>query len=92
MDQANKYPAQLSGGQQQRAAIARAIAKRPPVLLADEPTGALDVHTASVVLDYLGKMQQDMGCTLIVATHDPVVSDFVEAVYHVGGGRLTRER
>jgi putative ABC transport system ATP-binding protein len=92
MDQANKYPAQLSGGQQQRAAIARAIAKKPPVLLADEPTGALDVNTAGVVLDYLGKMQSEMGCTLIIATHDPVVSDFTKTVYRVGGGELVRER
>jgi len=91
-DQMDKYPAQLSGGQQQRAAIARAVAKKPPVLLADEPTGALDQKTAGLVLDYLGKLRDDLGCTVVVATHDPVVADFADAVYHVGGGALDRER
>ncbi|MCL2785247.1 MAG: ABC transporter ATP-binding protein [Propionibacteriaceae bacterium] len=92
LDQANKYPAQISGGQQQRAAIARAIAKKPPILLADEPTGALDVKTARVVLEYLKKMQSQMGCTLVIATHDPVVADFADTVYRVGGGIMERER
>jgi len=87
LDQADKYPAQLSGGQQQRAAIARAVAKRPPVLLADEPTGALDQKTAGMVLEYLGKLRADLGCTVVIATHDPLVADFADTVYHVGGGR-----
>ena len=92
LDQAGKYPAQLSGGQQQRAAIARAIVKKPPVLLADEPTGALDHKTARVVLDYLARLRDDVGCTVIVATHDPVVADRVDAVYRVGDGAVVRER
>jgi len=90
LDQADKYPAQLSGGQQQRAAIARAVAKTPPVLLADEPTGALDQKTAHLVLDYLGKLRDDIGCTVVIATHDPVVADFADAVYLVGGGAVER--
>jgi len=92
LDQIDKYPAQLSGGQQQRAAIARAVAKKPPVLLADEPTGALDQKTAGLVLAYLGRLRDDVGCTVIIATHDPVVADFADTVYHVGGGVLDRER
>ena len=92
LDQIDKYPAQLSGGQQQRAAIARAVAKKPPVLLADEPTGALDQKTAGLVLDYLGRLRNDIGCTVMIATHDPVVADFADAVYRVGGGVLDRER
>ena len=92
LDQADKYPTQLSGGQQQRAAIARAVAKTPPVLLADEPTGALDQKTAHLVLDYLGKLRDDLGCTVAIATHDPVVADFADAVYRVGGGAVERER
>jgi len=91
-DQAGKYPSQLSGGQQQRTAIARAVAKKPPVLLADEPTGALDQKTAGKVLDYLGKLRDDLDCTVVIATHDPVVADFADVVYHVGGGALERER
>jgi len=91
-DQAGKYPSQLSGGQQQRAAIARAVAKKPPVLLADEPTGALDAKTAGIVLDCLAAMRADLGCTIVIATHDPVVADFADAVYRVGGGAVERER
>ncbi|MDR0848329.1 MAG: ABC transporter ATP-binding protein [Propionibacteriaceae bacterium] len=92
LDHAHKYPAQLSGGQQQRVAIARALAKKPPVVLADEPTGALDAKTARRVLDILGVMQAEAGCTVIIATHDPVVADFAGTVYKVGGGSIERER
>lgn len=92
LDQADKYPAQLSGGQQQRSAIARAIAKQPPVLLADEPTGALDAKTATLILEYFAKLSSQMQCTLVVATHDPVVANFAETVYRVGGGALECER
>ena len=92
LDQIDKYPAQLSGGQQQRSAIARAVAKKPPVLLADEPTGALDQKTAHLVLDYLGRLRGDLGCTVVIATHDPVVADFADSVFRVGGGAVERER
>ena len=92
LDQADKYPAQLSGGQQQRTAIARAIAKQPPVLLADEPTGALDAKTARLVLEYFVKLRTDFHCTLVVATHDPVVADFAEVVYRIGDGVVECER
>jgi len=73
-DQADKLPDQLSGGQRQRVAVARALIGRPRVILADEPTGALDAHNAQAVLDLLLEAQRDLGATLIVVTHDPHVA------------------
>jgi ABC-type lipoprotein export system ATPase subunit len=67
---ARRVPDQLSGGQRQRVAIARAIVHRPRLLLADEPTGALDPRNAAVVIDLLLEVGQDLGATLVVATHD----------------------
>jgi putative ABC transport system ATP-binding protein len=68
-DQADKLPTALSGGQQQRAAIARALANDPPLILADEPTGNLDSHTAAAVLDLLAGLNAD-GRTIVVVTHE----------------------
>lgn len=65
----------LSGGEQQRVAIARALSRRPQVILADEPTGALDVHTAASVMDLLEKQCHESGAALIVITHDLAVAD-----------------
>lgn len=67
---ANRYPDQVSGGQRQRAALAMAFAMSPGLILADEPTGSLDHHTADDVADCLFSMQQQTGCSLILATHD----------------------
>ncbi len=79
-------PSQLSGGQKQRVAIARAIIHRPPILLADEPTGALDVNTTDEILKILQELQQT-GQTIIVVTHDPYVATFAKRVlfFHDGG-------
>jgi putative ABC transport system ATP-binding protein len=68
-DIADKYPARLSGGQQQRIAIARALINRPTLLLADEPTGALDTHTGDQVMELLGQLHHD-GQTILLVTHD----------------------
>ena len=65
-----KFPAELSGGEQQRVAIARALAKNPKVLFLDEPTGALDEKTGRQVLDYIIKLQQEQGFTMIMVTHN----------------------
>ncbi|WP_375170414.1 ABC transporter ATP-binding protein [Marinobacter sp.] len=68
---ANRYPDQISGGQRQRAALAMVFAMKPALILADEPTGSLDRHTADEVADELFALQADQGCALILATHDP---------------------
>lgn len=70
----NKFPSQLSGGQQQRCAIARALAKRPEVLLCDEPTGALDYSTSKEMLALLQRVNEDLGTTIVIVTHNEAIS------------------
>jgi putative ABC transport system ATP-binding protein len=83
-DQADKLPAQLSGGQQQRAAIARALANDPRIVVADEPTGNLDSETAAVVMDLLCSLS-DRGTTVIVATHERELAGIDRRVELVDG-------
>src|SRR5262245_34862713 len=83
------FPAQLSGGEQQRVAIARAIAKRPSVLLCDEPTGALDISTGIVVLEALQRVNQDMGTTTVVITHNSAIAEMADRVIRLADGRVT---
>ena len=73
-DLAKRLPDQLSGGQRQRAAVARAIIHTPSVMLADEPTGALDGRSALVVIELLLEVHREMGATLVVVTHDPAIA------------------
>ena len=87
-DQAHKLPATLSGGQQQRAAIARALANDPPLLLADEPTGNLDSQTSAAVLDLFTKLVE-LGKTLIVVTHNAELAQRAQSVIHLADGALT---
>lgn len=82
------FPAQLSGGEQQRVAIARAISKRPQVLLCDEPTGALDVHTGIVVLEVIQRINQELGTTTAVITHNAVISKMADRVVSISDGRV----
>lgn len=85
---ADHFPSQLSGGEQQRVAIARAIAKRPAILLCDEPTGALDVDTGKIVLNALKHINENMGTTLVVITHNAVIGDLADRVVHMRDGHV----
>ena len=89
-ERAKHKPSDLSGGQQQRVAIARALVNRPPILLADEPTGALDTKTGHDIL-VLFKQLQMAGHTIILITHDPEVADSADRALHIRDGQLVEE-
>jgi putative ABC transport system ATP-binding protein len=89
-EQAHKLPNALSGGQQQRAAIARALANDPPVIVADEPTGNLDTHTAAEMFTLFDHLV-DRGKTLLVVTHDRELSEQMRRVIHLLDGRIERD-
>jgi putative ABC transport system ATP-binding protein len=89
-EQAHKLPNALSGGQQQRAAIARALANDPPVVVADEPTGNLDTHTATEMFALFDRLV-DQGKTLLVVTHDRQLSKQMRRVIHLLDGRIERD-
>ncbi len=91
-DRLDAFPAQLSGGQQQRVAIARAIAKQPEVLLCDEPTGALDSETGVRVLEALSAVNQRLGTTTVVITHNAGIAAMAHRVIHLSDGRIVREQ
>ncbi len=90
-ERGHHYPAQLSGGEQQRVALARAFATRPPLLLADEPTGNLDGETGNLVLLLLERMHRDGGTTLVLVTHDPAVAARADRRVHLRDGRIERD-
>ena len=81
------YPNQLSGGQQQRVAIARAIVGNPKLLLADEPTGALDTASGTQIMDIFRRLSQ-RGITIIMITHEPGIAQCADKIYHILDGRL----
>jgi putative ABC transport system ATP-binding protein len=85
------FPAQLSGGEQQRVAIARAIAKNPEVLLCDEPTGALDSATGVRVLESLTRVNQTVGATTLVITHNAAIRDIADRVLRFADGKIVEE-
>jgi putative ABC transport system ATP-binding protein len=89
-EQADKLPATLSGGQQQRAAIARALANDPPILLADEPTGNLDSHTADAVLALFADLNAD-GRTIVVVTHERDIRSIVGREIILSDGRIVTD-
>ncbi|KPK04702.1 MAG: macrolide ABC transporter ATP-binding protein [Anaerolineae bacterium SG8_19] len=81
-------PFELSGGQQQRVTIARALATRPPLILADEPTGELDTVTGQQILGLFHQISERQGTTVLIATHDLAVDAFADEVHHLEDGRL----
>jgi putative ABC transport system ATP-binding protein len=87
-ERANHFPAQLSGGEQQRVAIARAVAKNPAVLLCDEPTGALDVHTGVLVLEAIAAINEKLGTTTAVITHNAVIAEMADRVISISDGKI----
>jgi putative ABC transport system ATP-binding protein len=87
-DRLDHFPAQLSGGEQQRVAVARAIAKRPAILLCDEPTGALDVRTGVRVLEALVEVNNRFGSTTLVVTHNADVARLGDRVVHFLDGGI----
>ena len=84
----NQRPDELSGGQQQRVGIARALANRPDVLIADEPTGQLDSRTAVAMMELIGDLVHQQGAAAIVSTHDPLMAAFADRTLELHDGRL----
>ncbi len=90
-NRADHMPQELSGGEQQRIAIARAIAHRPEVIFADEPTGALDTMTGLAVVKIFRELTEKEGVTIVMTTHDVGLMEFGDQVYELEGGRLVHE-
>ncbi len=88
-DRLHHEPSQLSGGQQQRVAIARALVNRPPLLFADEPTGNLDSRTSVDVLRILQQLNEEVGLTIILVTHDASVARFAKRIIHISDGTIS---
>ncbi|OMI33560.1 ABC transporter ATP-binding protein [Streptomyces sparsogenes] len=84
-------PAQLSGGQQQRVAVARALAGKPEIIFADEPTGNLDSRSGAEVLGFLRNSVRELGQTVVMVTHDPVAASYADRVVFLADGRIVDE-
>lgn len=87
-DRVKKLPSQLSGGQQQRVSIARALAGKPPVILADEPTGALDSKTGRDILEFIKKLNSEDGTTIVLITHDLSIADECPRILKIHDGKI----
>ncbi len=91
-ERANHLPDELSGGEQQRVTIARALANRPSIILADEPTGDLDTKTGTEVVRMLRDLARKEGVTVVAVTHDPVVAEMADRILEMRDGRIVGER
>ncbi len=87
----NNLPNQMSGGQQQRVAIARAIVNDPPLILADEPTGNLDTKTSIDVMEFFVKMNNEMGKTIVLVTHEPDIAEYCKRVVRFKDGKIIND-
>jgi len=88
-DRVSHYPRQLSGGQEQRVAIARAIVTDPRIIVADEPTGDLDRHSADEILSLLERLNGELGKTIVMVTHDPAAAERARIIHRLDKGALT---
>src|SRR3954451_8225093 len=90
-DRLKHRPSELSGGQQQRAAVARALASRPQIIFADEPTGNLDSHRGAEVRGFMRRAVDEMGQTIVMVTHDPVAASYADRIVFIADGRIVDE-
>ena len=90
-DRVDYYPDSLSGGQKQRVAIARALVSEPKIVLADEPTAALDSKSGRDVVDIMQRLAKQQGCTILLVTHDTRILDIADRIVHMEDGRLARD-
>ncbi len=84
-------PQEMSGGEQQRVAVARAVAKSPPIILADEPTGNLDSHSSKEIMEILSGLSQEQQMTLVMVTHDNNVAHYCQRIIHIQDGQIIKE-
>jgi putative ABC transport system ATP-binding protein len=90
-DRLEHRPSELSGGQQQRVAVARAMASKPTIIFADEPTGNLDSRTGAEILAFMRVAVDELGQTIVMVTHDPVAASYADRVVFLGDGRIVDE-
>ena len=90
-DRVDYYPADLSGGQKQRVAIARALVSHPKIVLADEPTAALDKKSGRDVVDIMHNLAKEQGCTILLVTHDNRILDIADRIIYMEDGRLSKQ-
>jgi putative ABC transport system ATP-binding protein len=91
-DQAEKLPRQLSGGQKQRVAIARALVRSPKIIMADEPTAALDRNSGRIVVDLVQHLARKIQCSVLLVTHDNRILDIADRILHLEDGRIEESR